>query len=438
MMGRARAARRNEAGAIAIVVAICSVILFVLAALVVDLGLARDVRRQSQNASDASALAAANALYPTGNACHLLNPSGTMTSPCIADAVQAAKDYADVNFDVPSASWATCADPHHLAVRSVGSACISFDSASTPTTTRVLMPARQVDTPFGSLAGTSHVEIGSSAEVGVSAATNYKCALCFLNTVDAGNADFTVTGGGIQVNGDLTIGSTAYWTASTIGATGTASGNHFAPAVTKTSSFTDPLAGLTMPTLTGTNRGNVNNCNTTIQPGVYGTLGINNNSTCTLAAGMYVITGRWLLGNNSVLKSATGAGVTLYFVCGTSAAPVVCPANTVSGGGWLDGKNGTVTLTSGAAGFTDYVILYDRNNPNDLSLQGNGGTSITGGVYVKRGSLDFNGNSCFGFSKGPVIAGGVIKANGTKSCVNVINAVDVISGSQPGAIALSK
>ena len=61
---RSRLAARDEQGAIAILVAMTSVVLFIIAAMVVDLGLARDTRRQSQNAADASALAAANALYP--------------------------------------------------------------------------------------------------------------------------------------------------------------------------------------------------------------------------------------------------------------------------------------------------------------------------------------------------------------------------------------
>lgn len=420
-----RRKNRDEAGAIAILFAAGAVFLFVLAAIIVDLGMARDVRRDSQNAADSAALAAANRLYLTS------------TTPDLVAATQAAKDYAAANFGVTASDWnvGNCSDDDHLTVLAVGTQCISFDSATDPTTVRVRIPTEVVHTGLGTLADVDRIPVSAAAEVGVSAATTYKCALCFLDTVDAGNADFTVTGGGIQVNGDITTGPNAYWTAASIGATGTASGGVFTPPATQAANFTDPLAGLTLPAMSGANRGTNINCNGAIQPGVYGTLNIANNRTCTLNPGHYVITGRWLLGNKSVLQ---GSGVTLYFVCGTPATPAACGANVVSGGGWLDGKNGTVTLTSGASGFADYVILYDRNNPNDLGLQGNGGTSITGGVYVKRGDLDFNGNSCFGFAKGPIVAGGVKKANGNKSCVTVSDATDVTSGSQPGAIALSK
>ena len=80
---RARPAR-TESGAVAILVAFFALVVFGLAALVVDLGAARDARRMSQNASDASALAAANAVYNTGsNTSH------------VAAAVAAAKSYAE-------------------------------------------------------------------------------------------------------------------------------------------------------------------------------------------------------------------------------------------------------------------------------------------------------------------------------------------------------
>ncbi|MGZ8757864.1 MAG: pilus assembly protein TadG-related protein, partial [Aeromicrobium sp.] len=55
---RWRDRRRDEQGAVAILVAVMTVMLFGIAALVVDLGQARVVRGEAQAASDASALAA--------------------------------------------------------------------------------------------------------------------------------------------------------------------------------------------------------------------------------------------------------------------------------------------------------------------------------------------------------------------------------------------
>src|SRR5688572_28148142 len=85
--------RRDEQGAVAILVAVIALALLVTAALVVDLGLARDVKRQSQSAADASALAAGNVLYDFDNGC-------SIAVPCVTEAVTAAKNYALENFGV--------------------------------------------------------------------------------------------------------------------------------------------------------------------------------------------------------------------------------------------------------------------------------------------------------------------------------------------------
>lgn len=433
--------RRNEVGAVAVVVALCTVILFLIAALVVDLGLARDTRRQAQNAADASALAAANVLYPSDGTCTLVNPSGSNTPPCYADAVQAAKDYAAINWNATEAQWASCTDSGSYWHPAGYTPCISFTDVTlstsepaTPSEVRVRPPLRNVDTPFGTLAGISSVDVGASARAGVLSTGANLCALCFLGSVDAGNADFTVEGGGIQVNGNISAGPNGIWTADAIGVSGTTSGGQFNPAVDDTPTFTDPLASLALPTLTGTAYPSIHSCTSSINPGIYSTLTLGNRDECTLNPGKYVITGRWLLGNRSVLS---GTGVTLYFTCGTVATPSVCTSSDTSGG-WIDGKNGTIAISAGAPGSLDYAIVYDRNNPQNLGLQGNGGTSITGGVYAPKAKLDFNGNSCFGFSGGPVVVLGVIMANGNHSCVTVTQANQVTASTEPGEVALDQ
>ena len=65
-------------------VAAIALVLFLIAAVVVDLGLARDTTRQAQTAADASALAAANVLYPASGNCQ--SPVGAK-APCFADAI---------------------------------------------------------------------------------------------------------------------------------------------------------------------------------------------------------------------------------------------------------------------------------------------------------------------------------------------------------------
>ena len=80
-------------------------------------------------------------------------------------------------------------------------------------------------------------------------------------------------------------------------------------------------------------------------------------------------------------------------------------------------------MTTGVtAGF---AIIYDRDNTNNVSLQGNGGTGIAGKVYAPASALDFNGNSTFGFDTGPVVVNGVILANGNTSGITITNPADV-------------
>lgn len=397
---RLRLGRRDESGAVAVLVAILMLVLLACAAVVVDLGNARDVRRQSQNASDASVLAAANALYPTSGIC---GSGGPM--PCIGDAVAKAKSYASQNFRVTAADWAACSAPVGQALPYVPpgeTSCISFDSSSSTKVVRVLMPTRTVATFFGWTAGSSSIPVGSTADATLG--SSIRCSLCFLGSIDSGNGDFSVFGGSVAVNGSIDAGPNGVWTATSNGVVGTVSGGQFNPSPTTIPAFTDPLAtSLTLPlSLVGLSARS-NPC--TDGPGIYAADVNLPNGTCTLQPGLYVVRGTWGAKNNTVLN---GTGVTLY---------------AQSPDGFLDFKNGTVNLTAPTTGaLKNYAVIYDRSNTNNLSLQGNGGTSITGLVYTPSSKLDFNGNSCFGFSGGPVIALGVVKANGNGSCVNVLNA----------------
>jgi hypothetical protein len=277
-----------------------------------------------------------------------------------------------------------------------------------PTRVRVYVPRRDVSTFFGGVVGRTTIPVGSSAQAKLGVTVN--CALCFLGSVDAGNGDFTVTGGSVAVNGDVSSGSNSAWTASTIGVVGTFSGGTFTPAPTSIPSFGDPLASsLTLPLDTTGLTAKSDPC--TDGPGLYGNVNFDK-STCPLSPGLYVISGTWGMKNKSLLK---GTGVTLY---------VRSPS------GYLDFKNGDVDIQAPAAGAATnkakegFAIIYDRDNTNNISLQGNGGTQITGIVYAPVSKLDFNGNSCFGFKAGPIIVNGVVKANGNKSCVTVTDAVD--------------
>lgn len=404
---------REERGAVAIVFALVVTALVVLVALVVDLGYAQDTRRVSQNAADSSALAGANALYPTG-AC----TSGG-AKPCVADAVSQVKSYALTNFNVAAAAWGSCSASPPLGYDTTvsGTPCIAFDNAASPTKVWVRMPTRNVTTAFAGLIGRQSIAVGSTAEAQIG--TDVKCSLCFLGPVTGQNADFQVVGGAIAVNGNVDVGPLSLWNSNSNGVAGTVAGGVFSPPATPIQPFTDPLAGLALPLSplpTNTYTGATNNTPCDKGPGVYsGPITLGNNVTCDLTPGLYVIDALWKIGNNTMVSCPTctaGAGVTLY-------------VRALSGE--LDFKNGNVVLTAPTSGpYAGLGVIYDRNNTNPLSIQGNGVSSLGGTVYAPKSKLSFNGMSCFPFVNGPVVVTGVDFSNGNKACVKITAAVDTV------------
>ena len=149
--------RTADDGAIAILVALLSVVLFGFGALVVDIGDAQTVRSQSQNAVDAAALAGVRVLAAAGT------PTPVGTDAAVAAAV---KTYVSAN--IGDADWADCTDPTPLAVPADGSdSCISM-SAPIPGVpsyqVRVKLPARHVPATLGGIFGVSSISISPVAQ----------------------------------------------------------------------------------------------------------------------------------------------------------------------------------------------------------------------------------------------------------------------------------
>lgn len=392
---------RGERGAVSLVVAFMMVVLCLCAAFVTDFGIAYMNKRQVQTAVDAAVLAAGKVYANQPGGCTALRDSTSLR----AAADQAADDLRRANLPGTATASADAAFNVVLACTASG---LTVDYAVS------------MDSPvgLGQLAThTDHVTVDRAAQVtiGMNVMTG-GCSVCILGNVDAGNADLTVTGGDIWVNGTVTAGPDSEWDATTaITINGSVSGlrtQNTTPPWVPGPDIADPYASMVLPLPLG---GLVNKPAGTSPcgggPGIYGAADIPN-GPCTMLPGAYVVTGLWAAKNNTVV---TGTGVTLY----------------VKKPGALDFKNGNVDnfraptsppLAGWPSGFS---IIYDRDNTNELGLQGNGNTNqIIGTVYAPSSTIAFNGNACFTTQNGPIVAGGM-SANGTKGCVQLQNASNV-------------
>jgi Flp pilus assembly protein TadG len=367
---------------IAVIVAVSATMLLVLAGIVADLGQARDVRLQAQDAADAAALAAANALYA----------SGTVD---LAGATAAARDYAGRNFGVRDSDWTTCVD-HTPLPASSGTSCISYDSATAPTVVRVVVPARRVSTPLGSLAGVTHVDVAGSAEATVKPGGLAECGLCVIGDGihDIQNGDIAVGGASAYFNGSLVANPQGSidvtGEASTISVQGSVSNQGtFTPAPrTGQRAVPDPLAFLQVPpTTAGLALKSGDAC--TNGPGSYfNTFSLH---SCTLRPGLYVLAGS-SVEHESGPVDVVADGVTMYFTCANAdRTPRGCQSGEAGAGILLTGQ-ASLTITAPTTGPTQGIaMLSDRNNTATFGFRGNGRGS-SGTIYAAHGTLDYRGN----------------------------------------------
>ena len=382
----------RETGAAAIItVILMSVVLIGLASIVVELGLARDTRRQAQNAADAAALAAGNSLTAGGN---------TTT------AIAAAKNLAHRNFGTTPADWAGCTDPGKPALWvTPDTPCISFDSSSAPTQVRVLVPFRPVVTPLGGVFGSQSVNVQAVAVVGLTGSALGPCGLCVIGSGnhDLQNGNVVLSGANVVVNGNLSANPNGSITVTggQINLDGTKPNKGtYSPAPNENqATIPDPLAGLAMPDYSGLTLKTGSAC--AAGPGIYNSLGIGNGA-CTLQPGLYVIYGSNHLSGNTAI---TALGVTLYFVCATGTTPRACNSGE-SGGDLLVTGNATLHITAPTSGpLKGLAATSDRNNTSEFGWRGNGTDINTGTVYAKNGTFDYRGNGAGLFDDSLIVVG---------------------------------
>lgn len=190
--------RRRDEGAIAILTAVLAVVLFGFAAIVVDLGLARQTRRDAQDGADAAALAGADALFPKAD-----------SNPQFGAALTAIQQSATANVDAPTrlSSW-TCPAPLLPQAgltwdggRRSRTQCVQFGRRGTEATSLVFvaMPTQHVSALFGGIFGARTYDISENAIAGTQTTSLPTCGMCVFGTLTLG------TGSTVQVSGGSSL-----------------------------------------------------------------------------------------------------------------------------------------------------------------------------------------------------------------------------------------
>jgi len=446
-----RGRRRDEAGAVAVVVAAFSVAMFAFAAIVVDLGQVRDLRVRMQTAADAAALAATNSIYANGT-----------PVPDLTSAVTAAKAYAADNVGVTAAEWASCTDPAPPTgyVASSSTPCISFRyPTATPTkpdVVRVVLPPRSVTSAFSGALGKTPPSTRAIAEAAVRVDGKVPCALCVLGTGShyIQNGDIVVHGGDVYFNGDVNLGPNGITAADgKITVQGSRSGGHFTPTPLTGPLMTDPLAKHPLPQpptyggLSTTVKSNPCLAWPAGGPGIYGSWSLSGSTSCDLQSGLYVIAGdaatTWSISGQATL---TGTGVTLLFTCGTATPGTTSQARNCTNtnglgetGASLGGSGGSsVRLSAPTSGeLWGYTIVYDRNNTSSFTAVGSNTSVIVGTVYAPRATAKMTGNGCIS-SYSVLMVVGDIAPSGDSACLNTTYDASKAAQSPADTLRLTK
>jgi Flp pilus assembly protein TadG len=404
---------REDGGAVAVMTAIMAVVLLSLAALVVDLGLARDSRRQAQNTADAAALAAANALYATSDPDRLNQPGD------FDGAVVAAKEYAASNYGVTDGEWASCTtdDPLGYVHSTSRTNCISFDDDLYPREVLVVVPVRNTPVFFGGVVGYEGTTISALAQARLDPGGRRLCTFCVLGSGphDLQNGNLEVTGGNVWFNGDVEVNpeggvnSTKDFVVGDDGSTFEDGGNTYVEggigangnkvqggnAQVGQPRIVDPLAAEVLPfAMQSSLAGGTDPC--TQGPGIYGDLTVK--GTCEFPEpGLYVFTGKVDLGGGGTLITN---GATLYFTCGSGSSAEPCDSPGEEGGFIEATGNPTYQFNApqkathpGLDELWGYALVFDRYNTATTWLRGTADSYISGTVYGPSMTLDIGGTA---------------------------------------------
>jgi Flp pilus assembly protein TadG len=385
--------RPDERGMVLVVVALAMVAILTIVAVVIDGGYARQEAQESQNATDAAALAGAREL-PTSN------------TAAIASALEiAVRDLGRTS--TPQAT--SCVDPFPPTVGGQQTACYLVDgdyleiTANYAGTTRMRVESTQSSPAFlGGVADETGTAVTRAAVAMREPGGIAECGLCVLGTgtpFDGQNGDIVVTGqAGAAINGNadtknngclavengsIVIHSGGDATGADNLGTGTNCDTYSQTAPTRVSfPLANPLEHL--DALQPVAGAPVAGC----APGTHTSIP----TTCQLQPGLHIITGNTHISGTEQIR---GQGVTLFF---TGSAGVTCTGQSEI--------SITAPATSPGQGVPPGIaIWFASTNTGSFDCRGNGGGILQGTIYGKAATMQLRGNGACSAINSLVVVG---------------------------------
>jgi Putative Flp pilus-assembly TadE/G-like len=386
--------RRGDSGAVAILVAVLATVLFAFAAIVVDLGFARDLTAQAQDAADAAALAGVGDLYD--------DPPGAPNFQKAVDAIKGiayanslSSTYTNVEADN---AWSACQaqSPGPGWTQGPGSEsgtpCILFNSDSVPTMVRVVLPAVHADSFFGGLVGYGGMNVTATAKAQAFDTNIRDCSLCIASSLLT-SGTVTVGGDGSLMAGSGTVQGSGLITVSgggDVAFTRRPNPRHgpYSPDPILIDNVQNPLLGQGDPGQLPRNRSNDFVCDgtseTSLQTGhTYRNVTVS--GPCGVNDGTVVVTGTMTL--TGPTASLTGNQATLFFGCSRRNRARTCTPG--QAGGSLTIQVGALLQLSGAD-LDGLGLDFDPGNSAGTTVFGQLAVNQAD-VYMARGALTVNG-----------------------------------------------
>ena len=416
---------RDDSGIALLMMSGGMIALLVIAALVIDMGYAKQMRREAQASADAASLAAAQTLAMGGD--H-------------QEAAAAAKGIAISNLGTlaPSA-WATCTDPDRPAnyevdgtVTSITGECVSFDT--TARLVRVVLP--QVESPsfFGRVVQRQDYAVGAQAAAfwGASSSGGGACGICGIDGAEfqqAGNGNIKIDGGRqiqsdrlrINSNNNANDPKELGWYLSN-----DSNNKHYS--YTKLPSpVANPFASVAVD-YTGVKMSAVMNATCSdLRPNEMYPQTVNIQGSCTLASpGTY-----YFKNGINVGGTLKGDNVTLVMGCATGTEATDKPQK--CNGGHTGNVNISGGLQLDAPYYKGMSLLWDETASAESVINYNGNIKLGGAYYSKTATPAFPGGT---FVATAVVFGGNHTATMSGGNIHIVDPADGSAVPATGGVGL--